>query len=140
MKKVLILTALLLSGWAYSQNTTIHFYGASAKILGGEIMFNIRGTESLYLGGGFSGATSPDRTANHEKWCSLYAVGSTGYLGPVMVKYKAGLAAFTNADIAKVDYRPLAGIGAMVALTKDFGLEIGYDTFNNASVGFTVFF
>jgi len=137
MKKVITLAALLLSGWAYSQQTTIHFYGASANMLGGEVLFK---SGSVWIGGGFSGATSPERSANHEKWCSLYAVGSFGYLGPVMVKYKAGLATFTNTKIVDVDYKPLVGIGAMLPITKDVGLEIGYDTFNNAAVGFTVLF
>ncbi len=139
MKKTL-LVAMLVSGLANAQTTTIHFYGATAKTLGAEVMFKLKGTESAYIGGGYSGATSPERTANHEKWCSLYAVGSLGYLGPLLVKYKAGLATFTNAKIEHVDYRPMAGISVMYTISKDFGLEAGYDSFNNAAVGFTVLF
>lgn len=134
--KTLIL--LLLSTFAYCQTTTIHFYYGTEKMLGSEIMFQIK--DHTYLGGGFSGALNPDRSLNDEKWCSVYATASFGYIGNIMIKYKAGLATFTNKKITDVNYKPLIGIGAMYQISKDIALEIGYDTFNCGTVGFTVLF
>jgi hypothetical protein len=143
MKKLII--AILFINMAYSQNTTIHFYYGTEKMLGSEVMFHIRNTESIYLGGGFNGALEQNRETrpipNDEKWCSLYATGSTGFIWNLLMKYKAGLAVYTGKnDFKEVLYKPLIGIGAMYPITKDIGLEIGYDTFNNGTIGFTILF
>jgi len=137
MKTLLL---ILVTSIGYSQNTTVHFYYGTANNAGAEVMFALRGTESTYIGGGYSGALSPDRSVDHEKWCSIYAVGSFGYLGPIMVKYRAGLATFTNFKIVNVDYKPMAGVSAMYTITKDVGLEVGADTFNKVTLGFTILF
>jgi hypothetical protein len=153
---------------AAAQNTTIHFYYAQEQTTGGEIMFALRGTESSYLGGGFSGAWDVKEVAPghinaydlkqkitrefNEEWCSLYAVGSLGFLGPVLVKYRGGLAVYNHkvdfendngykySKLDKAVFKPMAGVSAMYALTKDVGLEVGADTFNKVTLGFTILF
>ena len=42
--------------------------------------------------------------------------------------------------IDKVVYKPLVGVSAMYALSNDYGVELGVDTFNKVTVGFTVLF
>lgn len=159
-----MLLLILLSTFCYSQNTTIHFYVSSKLTTGGEIMFQIRGTESKFLGGGFSGAWKieevvPGRITKYdlekeitskfdEEWCSLYLTGSSGFLGPVLIKYRGGLGVYNQkvtfedsyTKINKAVYRPLIGISAMYSIIKDLGVEVGVDTFNKATVGFTVNF
>lgn len=162
------LALLLLAFTGYSQTTTLHFYYSSANNSGAEILTAVRGTESAYLGGGFSGALKQQpvtpghinaydlrQTVNRsfsEKWCSLYAVGSFGFLGPVLVKYRGGLAVynrkvdfetangFTYSKIDRVEYKPLIGVSVMYELTKDVGIEAGFDSFNKATIGLTVLF
>ncbi len=136
---------MLISSISYSQSATVHFFYGTDKMLGGEMLFNVRGTESLYLGGGFSGALEQNRTirpiADDEKWCSLYAVGSLGYYKSVLIKSKAGLAVYTGKNtFEEVLYKPLVGIGVMYELNQDFGIEGGFDTFNGVTIGFTVIF
>jgi hypothetical protein len=145
MKNSLVFMLLLVSAASQGQNATVHFFYGSPKILGSEIMFHLRGTESSYLGGGFSGALEQNRVerplSKDEKWCSIYAVGSLGFFKSILVKGKGGLAVYTGKNSYKeVLYKPLVGIGAMYGITKDVGIEIGYDTFNNGTIGFTVLF
>ncbi len=168
MKK-LILLLLLVSSIGYSQNTTMHFYTGSAKTLGGEILFHINNTESSYLGFGFGGAikdkaTGADLTGHindydtkyyvnsvKEPWCSFYTTSSTGFLYMVMIKYKLGLGVYDKKDNfdangylynkkEKLLYEPLIGLSAMYDITKDVGVEVGYDTFNKGTIGFTILF
>jgi len=142
MKKLLIL--ILFTSITYAQNTTVHFYYGTEKMLGGELMFHIRGTESFHLGGGFSGTLESTRIRplpNDIKWCSIYATASLGYFKSILVKYKGGLAVYNSKNtINEVNYKPLVGIGAMYSITKDIGIELGYDTFNQGTVGFTILF
>lgn len=161
MKKLLLL--LLFTVCSYSQNTTIHFYYSSEQLTGAEIMFPVRGTD-FYLGGGFSGTwdvkeivpgnineydkrqtiTNKDR----EEWTSLYGVASFGHFGPFLIKYRGGLAVYNDkitfndkyTKIECVTYRPLIGVSAMYSITDDFGIEFGYDTFNEATIGLTAKF
>ena len=65
MKKIILLL-LMINSISYSQNTTMHFYYGTAKNFGGEVLFQIRGTESTYLGGGFSGAYIKDKFINMQ--------------------------------------------------------------------------
>lgn len=162
------LALLLLAFTGYSQNTTIHFYYGSDNNTGAEVMFAIRGTESSCIGGGFSGALKqkpvlPGHINEYdlrqkinksfsEKWCSLYGVGSLGFLGPALIKYKGGLAVYNRkidfesangyeyTKIDRVEYKPLLGISAMCSITQDIGIEAGFDNFNKATIGFTILF
>jgi len=139
------LALILLSSICYSQSTTLHFYYGSEETLGAEAMFHIKNTDSFYLGFGYAGALKQNRRerpiANDEKWCSLYAIGSYGYLGPLLVKYKAGLATYTGKnDFKEVLYKPFIGGGFMYPINDDIGVELGGDTFNYATIGFTVQF
>lgn len=158
------LALLLLAFTGYSQSTSVHFYYSTEQTTGAELLIAVRGTESAYLGGGFSGAwgvkTSLPTKINEydkrqtvtdkdrEEWCSLYATASFGYLGPVLVKYRAGLAVYNDkvtfnddyTKIEKVAFKPLIGVSAMYELTKDIGLEVGFDNFNKLTAGITVLF
>ncbi|MDR6845053.1 hypothetical protein [Flavobacterium granuli] len=160
--KTLILLFISIS--CYSQNTTIHFYYGAKNIVGSEIMFHIKNTESTYFGGAFSGAlkqepTMPgkitayfsDQTVTksfNEEWCSIYGVGSSGLFKSILIKYKGGLSVYNrkvefNNEYYKIDkivYKPLIGIGAMYAVTDDIGVEAGIDTFNKGTIGLTVNF
>lgn len=168
MKNLIYL--LLVSCVCYAQTTTVHFFYGSSQIAGSEMTFNIRGTESSYIGGGFSGALNQDKSDGtvvygdineselqyatksiDEEWCSIYGVGGTGFIKKVVIKYKAGLSVYnkkTTFDngqllynkIDKVLYKPLFGVGAMYEINKDFGIEIGIDTFNKFTGGFAVLF
>lgn len=168
MKKLIYL--LLVSSICFAQNTTVHFFYGTSQIAGGEMMFNMRGTESIYLGGGFSGALNQKKSDGKiaygdiseselqyaiksldEEWCSIYGIGSTGFIRKVLIKYKAGLSVYNRKitfdnnqlvynKIDKVLYKPLIGIGAMYSINKDFGIEIGVDTFNKFTGGFAVLF
>lgn len=136
---------MLVSGIGYAQETTIHFYYGTEKMLGSEVMFHLKGTESTYIGGGFSGALEQDRTvrpiADDEKWCSIYGVTSFGYFQSLLIKGKAGLAVYTGKNSFKeVLYKPLLGVGIMYPLTEDVGLEAGFDTFNYGTIGVTILF
>lgn len=162
------LALLLLAFTGFAQSASVHFYYSSANNAGAEIMFALRGTDSAYLGGGFSGALNQqsvttghinaydlDQTVNRsfsEKWCSLYAVGSLGFLKSVLVKYRGGLAVYNRkvdfetvngfkySKIDKIEYKPLLGVSTMYALTQDVGLEAGFDTFNKVTLGVTILF
>lgn len=137
MKK-LILIALLFTIGSHSQNTTIHFYYAPIeKTSGAEVLTPVG---DIWLGGGFSGAWDVQNNRK-ERWCSIYTTASFGYLNSVLVKYKAGLCTFTEGQNREtVTYQPMIGISGMYAVSKDYGIEVGYDTFNKVSLGFTVIF
>jgi len=129
--KTLIL--LLLSFVGYSQ-TTIHFYYAPIEqTTGAEVLIPVRNT-SISLGSGFSGAWDVHKgSPEKEEWCSLYTTASTGYLGDFLIKYKAGLCTYIKSEI--VSYKPLIGVSGMYSINDDFGVEIGYDNFNKATIG-----
>lgn len=93
----------------------------------------------------------------HEQWCSLYSVGSLGYFKSLLVKAKLGLGIYNQIDNFKglnpsnlstydyhkktgLSYLPVVGASVMYALTDNYGVEIGGDYFNGASVGFSVIF
>ena len=92
-----------------------------------------------------------------EQWTSIYAKASAGYLGKFLITFKGGLAVydrkmeFTGENRTtleplyynknyEVNYRPMGGIGAMYQVFGDYGIEASYDTFNGATLGFTVVF
>ncbi|MES2240457.1 MAG: hypothetical protein V4497_09400 [Bacteroidota bacterium] len=161
MKK--LITLLLFTASNMQAQTTISFYVSSKLTTGAEVMFPVHGTD-FYIGGGFSGAwdvvktmpghiseydkKQPNQNAFREEWTSIYAVGSTGYLGKIQIKYKAGLAVYNdkvtfNNDYTKIDqitYRPLIGISGMYAIGENYGIELGADTFNGATIGFCAIF
>ncbi len=138
MKKLILL--LLFTVIAQAQETTLHFYYGTENTLGAEIITHIEGTESFYLGGGYGGVLTQDRTSGKfEKWCNIYTSTSFGYIREVMVKYRAGLAVY-NKGREEVSYKPLVGVSAMYSITKDVGIEAGFDTFNYGTVGFTILF
>jgi hypothetical protein len=179
MKKLFMLLVLL-SASVYSQNATLHFFYGTNNTLGGETMFKLRGSESVWLGGGFSATTNElgkiDGDLEHGEinsydmkykveskdaiWASIYAVGSYDVVDYIIVKYKLGLGVyntFTTFDdrnatgshhsydkvYSKFEgtaYKPLIGIGALCPITKEVGVEVGVDTFNYFTVGFTVLF
>lgn len=132
-----LLTLLLLSTIAQAQTVMSFNYGTS-NTLGAEILTNV--TDNFSLGGGFGGVLTQDRySGRYERWCDLYAVSSFGYIGNVMIKEKAGLSVYCR-DGREVSYKPLIGIGAMYAVSKDYGVEIGADSFNGVTIGFCVIF
>lgn len=134
MKTLLL---IILSIPCFSQ-TTIHFYASSEKTTGAELLIPVRNT-SISLGGGFSGAWDVHKgSPKREEWCSLYAIGSAGYLCDVMVKYRTGLSTYTQSNV--VIYKPMIGISGMYSISKDVGLEVGFDTFNKLTLGLTVIF
>ncbi len=162
MRKIIL--ALLFVNLANAQKTTVHFYYGTANNVGSEIMFHLKGTESTYLGGGFSGAWKQQSVSGkniseydkrqlvtqsiREEWCSIYAVGSCGFLGSVLIKYRGGLSVYNdkfqfNEQYWKLDkavFKPLIGASAMYSITKDYGIEAGIDTFNKVTIGFTANF
>ena len=153
MKKLII--ALLFITVAHSQ-TTIHFYASSKLTTGSECLIDGK------AGFGFSGAwdvkaTIPGRitenqwkqehTRFREEWCSLYGTASFGYLGPVLVKYRGGLAVYqdkvdfeTYCKTDRIKYSPMIGISGMYSISDAVGIEIGCDTFNKLTAGITVLF
>ena len=170
MKNLIYL--LLVSSMCYAQTTTttVHFFYGSSQIAGSEMTFNIRGTESSYIGGGFSGALNQKKSDGtvaygdinaselqyatkslNEEWCSIYGVGGTGLIRKVLIKCKAGLSVYNKKTtfengqliynkIDKVLYKPLIGVGAMYEINDDIGIEVGIDTFNKFTGGFAVLF
>lgn len=165
MKTIIL---LFLATISYSQTAAIHFYGSSEQTLGSEVLFLLRNTESCYLGGGFSGALVQKKVMSNgltefdkkqaildtfnEEWCSIYATGSLGFIQALMVKFKAGLGVYNHkidfvtnngyeyTKIDRVNYQPMVGISGMYTITKDIGMEIGFDTFNKGTIGFTILF
>lgn len=132
-----LLTLLLLTTIAQAQ-TVISFHYGTSNTAGAELLTPV--TDNFSLGGGFGGVLTQDRySGKAEKWCDIYAVSSFGYIVNVMIKEKAGLSVYIK-DAEKVTYKPLLGIGAMYALNKDYGVEIGADTFNGVTIGFCVIF
>lgn len=170
MKKLILL--LLLTTVSYAQeDATVHFYYGSAEMLGAEILYHPKSTESFFIGGGFSGALNQRKAEGeaeysriteydkeqtklghlNEQWCSLYVTSSFGFFKGILIKYKTGLAVYNKKitfesdthqynKIEKVLYKPLIGIGAMYSINKDVGIELGIDSFNKATIGFTVLF
>lgn len=166
MKRLLLL--VLFSGTMYSQSdATMHFYAGSARTLGSELLIHVNDTDSFYLGGGFGGTTNavyvPRSPINDydkqyivnsfdEEWCSLYGVTSFGFFKAVMIKFKGGLAVYNRkvnfendngfkyVKLDKALFRPLLGASAMYSITEDVGVEVGLDTFNHATLGFTILF
>jgi hypothetical protein len=145
----------------------ISFYVSSEHQIGAECLFKIKGTESFSLGGGFSGSahksiadgefmpghagTKYATNTVRETWCSIYATSSFGYVGPVLIKYRTGLAVYeikqnynNNGDLynkdLKEDYEPLVGVSVMYEPIKDIGIELGFDNYNKLTVGFCVIF
>lgn len=177
MKKLFMLLVLL-SASVYSQNATLHFFYGTNNTLGAETMFKLRGSESLWLGGGFSGTISELGQVEGEfehgsindydnkykvdskdvVWASIYAVGSYDVVDYIIIKYKLGLGVYNTfgtfddreatgmhhsydkvySKFEGTAYKPMAGIGALYAITKDVGVEVGVDTFNYLTIGFTV--
>lgn len=158
------LTLLLISISCFGQNTTVHFFYGTNNMAGSEIMFHLKNTASTYLGAAFSGALKQQptmqgdinaydlrQTVNQsfdEEWCSIYGVGSSGFIKSILVKYKGGLSVYNRKvefnneyyKVEKIVYKPLIGISAMYAVTEDFGLELGIDTFNLGTIGLTANF
>lgn len=132
-----LLTLLLLTTIAQAQ-TVISFHYGTSNTLGAELLTPVN--DNFSIGGGFGGVLTQDRySGKAEKWCDLYAVSSFGYIGNVMIKEKAGLSVYCK-DGKSVTYRPMVGIGAMYAISKDYGLEAGCDSFNGVTIGFCVIF
>jgi len=124
----------LMFACSMNAQTTIHFYYAPIEqTTGAEVLIPVRNT-SISLGGGFSGAWDVHKgSPEKEEWCSLYSTASTGYLGDFLIKYKAGICTYIKSEI--VSYKPLIGVSAMYSINDYFGVEIGYDTFNKATIG-----
>jgi hypothetical protein len=108
MKKLIIMCLLGYTG--YSQEMSMHFFYATAQNIGAETLIHIRGTESTYLGGGFSGVLYRTKADGKylpgeindydmqyatnivsEPWCSLYVTGSLGYYKSLLIKARLGV-------------------------------------------------
>lgn len=123
---------MLFTTFSWGQNTTISFFYGTSHTLGGEVLTKVN--DGLSLGLGYGGTT-----VKQSKWCDIYAVSSFGYIGQVMIKEKAGLAVYTD-EHKQAYYKPLIGIGAMYQVNKNYGLELGLDTFNKVTIGFCAIF
>lgn len=138
MKKLILL--LLFTVITQAQETTMHFYYGTANTLGAEFITHVANTDSFYLGGGFGGVLTQNRySGKAEKWCNIYASTSFGYINQIMIKERAGLAVYCK-NGKEVTYKPMVGISGMYEITKDIGIEVGFDTFNIGTIGFTILF
>jgi len=169
MKKIIIVL-LLYGGSIYSQKAKANFsiFYATGEMVGLELMFETSEGSHKYLGAGFTGAlnqrdalgdyVSGSIEANeiptsrvYEEFCSVYAIGSFGFIGPVLTKCKLGVGMYDrienfeglNKRYHKKDgttYFPLVGASIMLPISESVGLELGGDCFNGASAGFTFIF
>ena len=170
MKK--IITTLLLSSTliGYSQEAVQHYYYGTNETLGAEMYFQVRNTESSFLGGGFSGTLKNKNTqgrwagkditdnerqystgTSKEQWFSLYVIGSLGYVGKVLITGNLGVGMYgqmmnfkkENDIYHKNDiliFDPIIGANGQYQITRDLGVIIGYDTFNGVKVGISIIF
>lgn len=164
MKTILIFLIFLN---AYSQDAVMNFYYGTKQSLGVELL--IKANETLYLGGGFAGTLEKNKalgafyssdikpneipiSTTTQKWLALYGTASFGYLNKFQISYDLGAsmngrhANFIdqNGNVYhkkdKIVYKPMIGINAGYEITKDVGISIGYDTFSELKLGFTVYF
>lgn len=166
MKKIILL--LIVAATAQAQEATYHFFYGSTNSLGAEVLFKIAGTEHYFLGAGFGGATTEDKVLpgkvnewdmkqtikghKNDRWCDIYLTGSLGYFKEILIKYRGGLGVYKKkvhfeaannyqyTKVEKIVYQPIVGITATIPVYKDFAIEAGFDTFNKATIGFTVLF
>jgi hypothetical protein len=168
MKKLFLL--VLFSTSLYSQKATFNISYYTGELVGIDLMFRVAEGSHKFIGAGFTGATHQRRALGeyvegdilesdqqysvdnvYEEFCSVYAIGSFGYIGRVLTKCKLGVGTYDhirnyegpNGRYHKKDcraYIPLVGISAMMPLTESVGIEVGGDCFNGASAGFTFIF
>jgi len=159
---------LLLTMLACSLNaqTNFNFYYGSNEALGAEILidqsfgFGFAGTteKTKALGEFSTGDINAYDKKNFvstttQKWFTLYAVAQVCYIGNVQISADAGAAMYgrhanfldpnRNEYYHKKDkllFRPMLGLNASYAITKDVGWQIGLDTFNGLNTGFIVYF
>ena len=160
--KTLILFLICLT--ATAQQATFTFYGGTSKSFGAEIMVNEK------AGFGFAGTNEPTKAKGDfktgsisefdskyqigtvtQKWFTSYALVSFGYFKGVKVSYLLGGALYgrkMNFEYNGVAYhkddnvflKPIVGIDFSKEITKDIGVKIGYDTFNQIKIGINVYF
>lgn len=153
--KTLILFLIGLT--ATAQQATFTFYGGTSKSFGAEIMVNEK------AGFGFAGtneatkAVGDFKTGSISEWDLKYQTGTvtqkwfTAYLKGVKVSYLLGGALYgrkMNFEYNGVAYhkddnvflKPIVGIDFSKEITKDIGVKIGYDTFNEIKIGINVYF
>lgn len=176
MKHTFTILLVFIAFSVHSQEAVQHYYYGSNEMLGADMYFKIRGTESTFLGGGFSGALNKNKAigdwmpgkmqpyeeqyktgSTKEQWCSIYLIGSLGYINKFLISYNLGLAVYdlktnfkginpsTLEDYLynkneKVLYEPLYGVNAQYQITKDVGLMTGYDNFNGFKFGASIIF
>ncbi len=170
MKK--IITILLLSSTltSYGQEALQHYYYGTNETLGAEMYFQVRNTESSFLGVGFSGTLKNKNTqgrwagkhiaeyekqyktsVSKEQWFCLYAIGSLGYVRKVLVTGNIGFGMYgqmmnfiKDDDVYhkndKLIFDPIIGASGQYQITNDFGVIAGYDTFNGVKAGFSIIF
>lgn len=166
MKKIIL--GLMFPILGFSQNAIQNYFVASQNLAGAEMVLNTG--NDTFIGGGFSGTLKNSYTKGEwagrtiteeemkfttgvakEEWCSLYAVASFGYLGPIRISYSVGAGLYGQMRNFKTnDYEyhkndklifvPLVGISSQYSITKDIGLSLGVDTFNGVKLGVTVQF
>jgi len=161
MKK-LIISALLFTGSISAQDASMSIYYGSNESLGLE--FLIKANENMYLGAGFSGTLEKTTAAgtfytssikeseielstNTQKWGTIYATASFGYLDIFLISYNLGVAAYGQhanfKDHHGKDYhknkdiliKPMLGINASVEIYDGFGVLVGFDTFSQFKIG-----
>lgn len=156
------ITLLLLTTIASAQSFT--FYSGTSKSFGSEIMFNdsygfgFAGTnESTKAKGDFKTGDISEWDLKYQKgtvtqkWCTAYGLVSFGYLRGVQVSYLLGGALYArkmNFDYNGFIYhkddnvfiKTIIGIDFSKEITKDIGIKVGYDTFNEIKLGLTVYF
>ena len=170
MKKIITILLVLCTLISYSQEALQHYYYGTNETLGAEMYFQVRNTESSFLGVGFSGTLKNKNTqgqwagkyiqeyerqystgTSKEQWFSLYAIGSLGYVGDILITGNLGVGMYGQMmnfkDGDKVYHKndrlifdPIIGVSGQYQITKDFGVIAGYDTFNGVKVGFSIIF
>jgi hypothetical protein len=164
MKPLTLLLTLLTC--SVNAQTNFNFYYGSNEALGAEILidrsfgFGFAGTtEKTKALGEFStgNINAYDKknfvSTTTQKWFTLYGVAQVCYIGNVQISADAGVAMYgrhanfldpnRNEHYHKKDkliFRPLVGLNASYAITKDVGWQIGLDTFNGLNTGFIVYF
>ena len=170
MKNTTIAILLLFTSIIYGQEAVQHYFYGSNETLGAEMYFKLRNSDSSFLGVGFSGTLKNSKTKGEfagkhiqeyervlatgiakEQWFSLYAIGSLGYVGKVLLSGSLGVGMygqmmnFTDGQKVynkndKLIFDPIIGLNAQYQITKDIGVMTGFDTFNGAKIGFSIIF
>jgi len=161
-----LITFLLFTTIVNAQDTNFNFYWGSNESLGAEILidesfgFGFSGTteKDKALGKFSTGSINEyDRknfvSTTTQKWFCAYGVIQIGWIKDIQFSADLGAAMYgRHANFLdpnrqqyyhkkdKVIFKPMVGINATYAITKDIGWQAGYDTFSGFNTGFVVYF